>query len=728
MSRQQRTRSLIHRPSSIRDTWVVSTILLPADRFAGRRRKKSCVPRPATPGTCEECFARGVQCRKQEVSIGAKRRAQVGTHDLQQRVTELETALSTISQKLDTPLATTAPDNGAENVLQHSRLGVLPSKPATPTESNSETLLKHAPVLSLFDNALLSRQPDDSTSDDFHSIRSPGPEINKSTLKLGNIRRTLLSLFPSKQNQEALLNASYKWWSGWQDVYPQIFTHRPYSNVVEFIADLKGSNSVQNVTKALLCLLIMMQERSHSLNTSHELREAASDNTHTLAIINETVLNDDELAGTLDGVECMILRSKYELNTGRIRKAWLTFRRGISLAQLSGLHKRPMNPLDDPNLTRRRDSLWKALYSGDRFLSLMLGVPYGPSEVHSDIGRDSEACAKGIRAQDTGIHYYHRLANVVGCIIDRNQQLPSNNMLPLTLKIEAEMMELAGSMTSDWWESGHESIAAADRMYDQLMPQFWHHQARSLLHLPYMLKAATDRRFEYNKIAAVESAREMVVRYRVMRPALGFGSLICKMIDFQVFTAAMILVLNLLDHYRKSEIFDRSEADKDQDLISATADILQRASVETDGGVATQAARALEHFGNIKEINLPIGRSQGSCIAKVVIPYFGTVVFGPGTSLRDRAQMQKPDSGLQPQQLPTPSDQSVDCSTPESAPSSNTLIEPIVPFDFNYDENSGDTSANGDLFANIDFDLDQDWSWFWNNTDIPSVDTQGLVG
>lgn len=713
---------------STHETWIVNIILLTPDGFAGRRRKKSCVPRPATPGTCEECFARGVQCRKQEVSIGAKRRPQVGTHDLQQRVTELETALSTISQKLDAPSGTTEPDNGAENVLQHSPQRVLPSKPAIPSDLNPETLLKHAPVLSLFDNALLSRQPDDETSDDFRRIRSLGPEVNKSTLRLDNIRRTLLSLFPSEQRQEALLNASYNWWSGWQNVYPQIFTHRPYSNVVEFIADLKGSNSVQNITKALLCLLVMMQEGSHSLNTNHELTGAASENTHALGIINETVLNDDGLAGTIDGVECMILQSKYELNAGRIRKAWLTLRRGISLAQLSGLHKRPMNPLDDPYLSCRRDSLWKALYWGDRFLSLMLGVPYGPSEIHSDIGRDSEAFAKGIRTQDTGIHYFHRLANVVGHIIDRNQQLPSNNMLPLTFKIEAEMMELAASMTRDWWELGHEPVAAADHMYDQLMPQFWHHQARSLLHLPFMLKAATDRRFEYNKIAAVESAREMVVRYRVMRPALGFGSLVCKVIDFEVFTAAMILVLNLLDHYRKSEILDHSEADKDQDLISATADILRRASIETDGGVATQAARALEQFDNIKEINLPIGKSHGKCTTKVVIPYFGTVVIGPGTSLREQAEMQKPDLRLQPQQLPTPSDQSVDGSTPESAPPSNSLIEPMVPFDFNCDENSGDTSANGDLFANINFDLDQDWSWFWNNTDIPSTDLQGTVG
>ena len=642
-------------------------------------------------------------------------------------MTELETALLSISQKLDTTSRIIEPDSGAENASQQSPLGGLPSTPVTLPDPSSETLLKHAPVLSLFDNAFLSRQPDDSASEDLHSSRSQGLEAKKTTLKLDNVRRTLLSLFPSEKTQEAILNASDSWWSCWQGIFPQLFCHKPYSKIGQFVADLKGSGSVQKITKALLCLLVILQEVSHSVNTSCDLTGAASERTHALSIINENVLNDDELAGTIDGIECMVLRSKYELNGGRIRKAWLTYRRGICLAQISGLHKRPICPVDDKSQSRRRDSLWKALFTGDRTLSLMLGVPYGPSEIHSDIGRDSEACAKGIKTQDTGEHYFFRLAKVVGHIIDRNQQLPSNNMLPLTFMIEAEMMELAASMESDWWESGREPEDAANRMYDQLMPQFAHHQARSLLHLPFMLKATTDRRFEYNKIAAVESAREMIVLYRVIRPALGFGSFICKIIDFQAFTAAMILVLNLLDHYRKSEIVDHSEAEKDQDLISATADVLQRASVGTDGGVATQAARALEIFGKIKELSLPVGKSEGSCTTKVVVPYFGTVVIGPGTSLRDQAQMQAPSLTLQPQQLPTPSDQSLDGSTSESGPPSDSLIEPMMPFDFNYSEDSEGTSGNGAFFANIDFNLDQDWNWFWDNIDIPSADLQGTV-
>ena len=686
---------------------IISVVPSTTDRDTGRRRKKSCVPRPANPGTCEECFARGVQCCNQEVSLGTKRRAQSDKNDLQQRVTELETALLSISQKLETTPGTIEPDNTTTKPIQHTQ------SPVTSSNSTSETFLKHAPVLSLFDNDILSRHPDDSGRDGISSVE-PG--------KHAHVRKILLSFFPSDQDQETILNDFAFWWSSWQEIYPQIFGAGPFSNVIRFFADVKESDSVQRVAKALLCLFIVLQEGCVAPNT---ISDMANQTSQALTIIDEMVLNDDGLAGTIDGIECIMLRAKYEMNCGRIRKAWLTFRRGISFAQLSGLHKRSANSTNDSSQSVRAESLWKALYSGDRFLSLMLGLPYGPSEIHSDIGRDSESSAKGIKVENTSEHYFYRLSNIVGHIIDRNQQLPSNNMLPLTFKIESEMMELAGTMTSEWWKSGRDPYAANERMASQLLPQFWHYQARSLLHLPFMLKATTDRLQEYSKMATVESAREMIARYRVIRPAQGFGSHICKMIDFQVFTAAMILVLNLLDHYRKTETFNNSEAESDQDLILITTDILRRASNETDGGVATQAARALEMFGKIKEMPLPVGKYGGDCTAKVVIPYFGTVTIGPGTNLRGKTQRQNSEAMVQPRQLPTPSDQSLDGSTPNSA---TQMIEPTIPFDFNYNDNSQDTGVYGDFFANINFDLDQDWSWYWNNIDVPSVDVQGSVG
>ena len=698
------------------------------DNSTGRRRKKSCVPRLANPGTCEECFARGVQCRTQEVSLGTKRRPQDGKHDLQQRVVELETALLSISQKLEsTPK--TVESNGNAKMLLQLRSEVMPSTPVASPVSNPEALLEHAPVLSLFDNAILSRRPDNGTMKDLHGSTLVRLEAHDGlNSKFENIRQTLLSFFPSQQRQEAILNGSYTWWAGWQNVFPRIYGLDSFSNIVQFVRDLIESCNAQKIAKALLCLLIILQEGPVSLNTSYDTLNAADQTRQALSIIDDMVLADDEVAATIDGVECMLLRCKFETNSGRIRRAWLTIRRGISLAQLLGLHKRLVSSESDTSQSLRRESLWEALYTTDRLLSLHLGLPYGPSETHSDIGRDCELSAKGIKqVQNTDKHYLFRLASIAGHIIDRNQQLPSNNMLPLTFKIEAEIMELAASMPSSWWDSWLEHGALTDHMYGQLLPQFWHHQARTLLHLPFMLKATTDRRFEYNKIATLESAREMIARYRVIRPLQGFGSLVCKLVDFQVFTAAMILVINLLDHYWKTEIVDHREAENDQDLVLVTTEILRRASVATGGSVATQAARALEIFSNIRDMSCH-EKPIRECSTKLVIPYFGAVVIGPGTSFRDQKKAQKPDAVPQPQQLPTPSEPSLDGSTPESAPSDNPSMAPMVPFDdIHGGESHGMGMMSGDVFADVNFDLDQDWSWFWNNIDIPSVDLQGTA-
>ena len=684
--------------------------------MTGRRRKKSCVARSANPGTCEECFARGVQCRSQEVSLGTKTRPANAKQDLQQRVVELEKALLSINQKSVTPPRIVEVGQGTTKTSQQLPLGISLSTPVVSPDSKSESLLEHAPVLTLFDNAILSRQPHRNGEAHLTGLPPSDPSNNKANPKTENIRSTLLSLFPSPQRQEAVLNDSHAWWAIWQDIFPHIFDLAPSTDISQFMAGLKTSGSVQKVASALLCLLVILQESPPNFNTGHDSAGATDRTKLALSIIDDSIIADDELAGTIDGIECMVLRAKYENNIGHVRKAWLTFRRALPFAHLLGLHK---SQGGFGSKTLRRESLWKALYSSDRFASLNLGLPYGPSEIHSNVGRDSEMSAKGIHVPNTHEHYLLRLATIVGHVVDRNQQLPSNNMLPLTFKIEAEMIELAASMTNDWWKSGLEPENGTDQLHNLQLPQFWHHVTRTLLHLPFMLKATTDRRFEYNKQATLESARQLLARYRVIRPIHGFGSHICKMIDFQSFTAAMILVLNLLDHYRKPEMLDHSEAESDQEVVSLTRGILRRSSVETDGGMALHAARALEIFGKVKDITMGCGKPVGECTTRVVIPYFGTVVIGPGTSFKDQLQAQKPGETPQPQQLPTPSDQSLDGSTPGSVPTTMPSMGATIPGD-----HTQAMGMNGDFFADINFDLDQDWSWFWENIDIPSAGAQ----
>ena len=645
----------------------------------------------------------------------AKRPTPDSKQSLQHRVAELEAALQSIATKLDDNSGSQDTENDAARTLTQLRAEIVPPSLVTAqsAESSTERNLENAPVLSLFNNSILSRFQHEDDDNDGESDAPPKPDLYSTSPRINNIRRTLLALFPPEATINAVLSASQSWWHLTQSLFPQICGAELGIHIKHFIAESRASSSVQKIAKALLCISGCLQEAPSDLSLDLGQSMTASDlAAHYLNVIHNLVTSDDELVGTIDGVECLFLQCKNEINDGRIRRGWITVHRALSFSQLLGLHIWPKTSKSSETTAIRGQSLWMALYQCDRFLSLLLGLPYAVAEIPSSrLGHQDVMTVNGPSL--TGEQYLLSLSNIIGHIIDRNSEPPSNNTLPSTIKIEGEMTDLAALMPSEWWACDVKEDAVKDQMYSRVIPQFWHYQARTLLHLPFMLKAATDRRYEYNKIAALESAREMLQRYRIFRPAQGFSSTVCKVVDFQVFTAAMVLVLNLLSLSQSSTARDQREAAVDEELICSTHDLLHRASLEGDGGVTTQATKALKMFCKARADPCPIGQKA----ATIVIPYFGTVVFGPGKNFSNKAYLKKAEAT--PAQLPTPETESLDSSYRD--PSSYDNLFAAVPTDFQFGgfqlQEPSYVDMNAGLHANMNQDLDQDWSWFWNNTD-----------
>ena len=681
------------------------------------------MPHPGSPNTCTECFARGSTCRAQQPIATSDQSARESRQNLQRRVAELESALLSISRKLDMTDSATQPEQTATKDHHQLQPDSSPPTPASLVASSPDNRLDNAPVMSLFDNAILSRRQDDNSLSITTAGTAPPSASVKSArdVNLEKARQTLLSFFPSQARLEAILGAANLWWPSWQQMLPEILGTSSDYTFDLFIADTKASDSVPELAKALLCISISLQETS--ISNTFQASTAIEMTNRYLEVIDELVLSDDELAGTLDGIECLLLQSKHDSNNGRLRKAWITLRRGISFAQLLGCHLRSTQS-DQPNEhILRRQSIWNALYFGDRYLSLLLGLPYCVSEnqIHSTAFNGFYPIKA--ETERAGSDYLFRLARLVGHIIDRNHTTAPTEALTMTVKIEGELIDLAATMSNEWWALDMHEDEMSSLLLSRILPQFWHHQARALLHLPFMLKATTDRKYGYNKIAALESARGMINLFHLFRPVQGFGSPVCKIIDFQAFTAAMILVLNFLGVSPSNPGNEVKEADEDRKLVSITTSILHRASVEAGGGVATQAARALEMFIKAKDHEF----LDGQAICKVAIPYFGTVNFGPGTSFAKQShpgtQAMQP-----PPQVPTPEEE------PPVYPSTDqwASVDPApIPSAFNNDEfplqQTQSLGTNINAFATVNLDLDGDWSWFWDNTEFPYGDMQNLA-
>ena len=96
-------------------------------------------------------------------------------------------------------------------------------------------------------------------------------------------------------------------------------------------------------------------------------------------------------------------------------------------------------------------------------MSLLLGLPYGPSYRHCEMDPPVQAGAD---------RFMFHLTNIMGDVIDRNlNPSPDGNYME-TVRIEGDMMKLADSMSSEWWSaefpSGEEFYG---EIYPRLLPQ-----------------------------------------------------------------------------------------------------------------------------------------------------------------------------------------------------------------------------------------------------------------
>ena len=245
----------------------------------------------------------------------------------------------------------------------------------------------------MFNNAVLSRRKDESEKGNPPSNRD-GDHVSRRDLKAAKICQTLLSLFPSSELEEQTLKSSF-WWHPWHQMFPMVFgVDGNVTSFREFVLESKASGCVPKVAKALLCLLLTLQEskgfddylHDHGLTASSWINsdtQCGRNIEKSLKVVNKLVLADDEFAGTIDGIECLSLLSKHESNQGRIRRAWICTRRGVLFSQLLGLHRRSKNY--PPEVIQRRESVFRAVYQADRFMSLMLGLPYGAAQQHCEM-------------------------------------------------------------------------------------------------------------------------------------------------------------------------------------------------------------------------------------------------------------------------------------------------------------------------------------------------------
>ena len=290
---------------------------------------------------------------------------------------------------------------------------------------------------------------------------------------------------------------------------------------------------------------------------------------------------DDALLGTLEGLENLIFEIFYHLDSGNVRRAWITTRRAVTAAQMLGLHRPGQHRFtlikDESDL--EPEVMWSTIVSMERMLSLLLGLPTSTGHMTLAFQTVTSDSALG-----------HNLSALVGSltakILERNQVESAQQAHDMTSEINREIILAAEQMPSVFWRP----LAFARLERDSLKAlsetrrAFGHMCYYSLvvqLHLPHMLCLHDASQRVYSKIACVNASREILTReveLRMFNPI----SACCRMSDFLALIAGVALMLGYITSHCRNEwdhllahqrLGDRATVERTLDCVDPMSDM-----------------------------------------------------------------------------------------------------------------------------------------------------------
>ncbi|KAK0311553.1 hypothetical protein LTR01_003549, partial [Friedmanniomyces endolithicus] len=690
------------------------------------QRKIRCVYRPNTPSDCISCFSNGIRCASQ----AERERIAATTHarmNLSERVAQLEKQLAALHTHSEVETCKNLSLDGAAatrgSPTEHVKNYGLSTGLSRPLSAVSPTAANSLPILSLFDNAVLTTSESDHTISNSIS-KELGTASHRSSnyqstshfqfsrIKRASICEALTDALPSQSAMCEILEVGGLYWDLLRTLHPYMCCEDNAMSIQSYVLLALDQDNPCILGSALSWLAMSMQCIPTSYDSDHlglplPLNDLAQ---RYVATIDRLIICDDDISVSLEGIECILLQGQFYGNVGRPRKAWTINRKALSHAILLGLHKTTLQDSETSSPhSQRRESVWWHLIECDAYLSLMLGLQSfaTPPRSGSWIERltDSGAISCDL--------YRKSLFTVLGRISDRNQAMQgsSNATLTATMGLDRELNALSIHLQPVSWDSLIPSQAHSMKdglaLYESLITHFWHYQARAYLHLPLMLRVPSSGEFDYNRTACISGSREVVRVYIRMREFADGRINLCRLVDFQVFMAAVIVGLGHLGYGPVSAPKDVIQEMEDWSLVYQTMGILKSVSAEPDNLVAAQCFEALDALVSIAHSqNSPSGEVPRH---KIFIPYFGTIKIAPASSfVKTTAQHQHL--------------QEVDLPVATNWEGSNYInIDVIDAFscgngvqDSNSFPQSG--SVNHILLPDVlAMDIDQDWSWMLNN-------------
>lgn len=136
--------------------------------------------------------------------------------------------------------------------------------------------------------------------------------------KRERVKQSLLSLLPPFEKLQKIFERNGDWWHTWR--LKCSGTSLPGQTLAQFAERAIRDGNIGALGTVVLSLGICLAEDG--------------DVEQYIEAVDRYVLSEDEYAATIEGMECLILKSKWFADIGQPRRAWITYRKGLMYAQL----------------------------------------------------------------------------------------------------------------------------------------------------------------------------------------------------------------------------------------------------------------------------------------------------------------------------------------------------------------------------------------------------------
>ncbi|KAK9365493.1 hypothetical protein V1509DRAFT_633098 [Lipomyces kononenkoae] len=571
--------------------------------IACRRRKIRCVFPSDQSKVCVDCSKRGAVCTPQGLqSEYPIRPFTTEDHHFSDGELTLTEALGNLRKRVERALQDVLPNSEQTSspVRQHS-ISHTTSGGASSSESVQTDC---APIIKLFGNGMIGHvvRAESSTVDfEYSSRESESTTHPNSSLPPRHAQavHALCTALPPESELKEILRKRSDWWVAWRESFGLVWGDAKDNDFEAFAIRTFCSGHPSLLGSLLVCLAL-------SVGTYEQY----------LLPVEHWILYDDELAGCEYGLQCLMGLGLCFFSALQPRRAWTVYRRANSLLQMNGIHR-------SHRKSERLDLIFWQLFHADRWLSLMIGLPYSVPD---------ELCDLYIPTADTiplvTFHYRH-LAVLTGRVIDCLQALHGPSLSTIA-KIDEQIDAVASRLPSDYLDLAQVCACEnANEKYARIFRITQVHQLKAYLHLPLFLQRSDESIREYGRRACVNSSRTFLEAYLEIYDdnhsrAVMDNSI--KLTGFSAFAAAVTLFLHLLDCGQAQTAESARvlvDVRKDMSLISRTMEALKNCSGGRTNSLCGQCYTALDDLvSTCRDV-------ESGTVRKFTLPYFGMVSIGP---------------------------------------------------------------------------------------------------